>query len=227
MPGDPGAGITDVLIPGVRVTTYLQSATDAAGAKAAAQVYSFSQQSPSPYLQGEVSGRAGSQPHFHHVGRASAHCLDIRPARSRTSAGLAHRRLTPADRADFRVSASSTWDSLPELGPDNLFDPASGKPWLAAATDTQPQLEISWHGIRTIRKVVLEPVDGLAAAPTGVLIGSPAAAGGQRGSRRRSTAQPSPAHRQALPGLLRPCPGARLAILLQASLRSCRRGLPG
>ena len=174
VPGDPGAGITDVLIPGVRVTTYLQSATDSAGAKAAAQVYSFSQQSPSPYLSGEVSGGADLNRIF------------TTPAERRLTAVMSAlpvpgpaldsliASLTPDGPSDFQVSASSTWDSLPELGPDNLFDPASGKPWLAAATDTQPQLAISWHGIRTISEVVLEPADGVAAAPTGVLIGSPA-----------------------------------------------------
>ena len=39
VPGDPGAGITDVLIPGVRVTRYLQAAEDPAGAKTSAVVY--------------------------------------------------------------------------------------------------------------------------------------------------------------------------------------------
>ncbi|HTX84518.1 MAG TPA: alpha-(1-_3)-arabinofuranosyltransferase family protein [Streptosporangiaceae bacterium] len=174
VPGDPGAGISDVLIPGVRVTTYEQAATNASGAKSATQVYSFSQQLPSPYLQSEASGGADLNRIF------------TTSAESRLSASISAlpepgpaldsliASLTPDNASDFRVSASSTWDSLPELGPDNLFEPASAKPWLAAATDTQPQLAISWHGIRTISEVVLEPTDGLAAAPTGVLIGSPA-----------------------------------------------------
>ena len=158
----------------MRVTTYLQSATDAAGAKAAAQVYSFSQQSPSPYLHGEASGRADLNRAFTtSAERRLSASISALPVPGPALDSLID-SLTPADRADFRVSASSTWDSLPQLGPDNLFNPASGRPWLAAATDTQPQLEISWHGFRTIRKVVLEPADGVAAAPTGVLIGSPA-----------------------------------------------------
>jgi arabinofuranan 3-O-arabinosyltransferase len=174
VPGDPGAGISDVLIPGVRVTTYQQSAADPAGAKAAAQAYSFSQQLPSPYVQSEASGGADLNRIFTTSAErrltASISALpEPGPALDSLIASL-----TPDYPSDFQVSASSTWDSLPELGPDNLFERASGKPWLAAATDTQPQLAISWHGIRTISEVVLEPADGLAAEPSGVLIGSPA-----------------------------------------------------
>ncbi|HEY2077529.1 MAG TPA: alpha-(1-_3)-arabinofuranosyltransferase family protein, partial [Streptosporangiaceae bacterium] len=174
VPGGPGAGISDVLIPGVRVTTYLKAASDAAGTEAAADVYSFSQQLPSPYLQSDQSLPADLNRIF------------TTPANSRLTASISARpdpgpalnslieSLTPAGRSDFRVSASSTWASLPELGPDNLFQPGSGKPWLAAATDPQPELEISWHGRRTIRGIVLQPADGMAAAPTGVLVASPA-----------------------------------------------------
>jgi arabinofuranan 3-O-arabinosyltransferase len=173
VPGNPGAGISDVLIPGVRVTTYLKAASDAAGAKAAADSYSFSQQLPSPYLQSDQSWPA------------SLNRIFTTPAKSRLTASISARpeagpalaslieSLTPANRSDFRVSASSTWESLPELGPGNLFEPSSGKPWLAAATDPQPELKMSWHGRRTISKIVLQPADGLAAAPTSVLIVSP------------------------------------------------------
>jgi len=173
VPGDPGAGISDVLIPGVRVTTYLKAASDAAGREAAADSYSFSQQPPSPYLQSDQSWPADLDRIF------------TTPAKSRLTASISARpdpgpaleslieSLTPADRSDFRVSASSTWESLPELGPDNLFEPSSGKPWLAAATDPQPVLKISWHGLRTISKIVLQPAEGLATEPASVLIVSP------------------------------------------------------
>jgi arabinofuranan 3-O-arabinosyltransferase len=173
VPGGLGAGISDVLVPGVRVTTYLKAASDAVGAGAAADVYSFSQQLPSPYLQSDQSWPADLNRIF------------TTPAKSRLTASISARpdpgpaldslieSLRPVGRAEFRVSASSTWNSLPELSPDNLFEPTGGKPWLAAATDPQPRLEISWHGRRTIREIVLQPADGVAAAPTGVLVGSP------------------------------------------------------
>jgi arabinofuranan 3-O-arabinosyltransferase len=48
VPGAPGAGFTSVLIPGVKVTRYLQPAEDPAGAAAASTVYSFHQQVSSP-----------------------------------------------------------------------------------------------------------------------------------------------------------------------------------
>ena len=47
--GNPGAGISDVLIPGVRVTRLLQPAEDPAGQQAASAVFSFHQQVPSPF----------------------------------------------------------------------------------------------------------------------------------------------------------------------------------
>ena len=46
--GYPGAGISDVLIPGVRVTRLLQPAQDPVGSQAASAVFSFHQQVPSP-----------------------------------------------------------------------------------------------------------------------------------------------------------------------------------
>src|SRR5262249_56490061 len=46
--GYPGAGISDVLIPGVQVTRLLQPAQDPAGSQAASTVFSFHQQVPSP-----------------------------------------------------------------------------------------------------------------------------------------------------------------------------------
>ena len=51
MPGEAGAGISDVQIPGVHVTRFLKPAEDAAGGKAPAVVFSFSQQVSSPYNQ--------------------------------------------------------------------------------------------------------------------------------------------------------------------------------
>src|SRR5439155_18431831 len=47
--GYPGAGISDVLIPGVQVTRLLQPAQDPAGRQAATTVFSFHQQVPTPF----------------------------------------------------------------------------------------------------------------------------------------------------------------------------------
>ncbi len=173
VPGDPGAGISDVLIPGVRVSRYLQPAQSMAGARAPAVTYSFSQPAPSQFdLASATSGQ-----------------LD-RMFRTTTSAALTARisaepvpgpalqaliaKLTPPTRKQFQVTASSTWNYLPEFDPVNLFRPGTDKPWIAGASDPHPQLKLTWHGKRRITRLVLKSAFGLAAAPTGVLIGSPA-----------------------------------------------------
>jgi arabinofuranan 3-O-arabinosyltransferase len=173
VPGDPGAGITDVLIPGVRVARYLQVAQDAAEAKTSAVVYSFSRSLPSPDGGRSQFARTPLDRIFA-TARSS-------PLTARLSAvpepGAALQalitKLSPRKKTQFRVTATSTWESLPVFGPDNLFEPGTGMPWLASASDPHPTLELTWHGRRTISKLVLKPALGLATAPTGVLIGSP------------------------------------------------------
>ena len=60
-PGFPGVGITDVLIPGVKVTSYLQPPEDPAGQAAPAVTYSFSQPAPTPYDGAITVTSAGSR----------------------------------------------------------------------------------------------------------------------------------------------------------------------
>ena len=54
----PGAGISDVLIPGVQVTRLLQPAEDPAGRQAASVVFSFRQQVPSPFAFADPTATA-------------------------------------------------------------------------------------------------------------------------------------------------------------------------
>lgn len=174
-PGYPGAGITDVEIPGVRVTNYLQPAEDPAGERAAATVYSFSQQVSASYQS--QSGQSASQGLDRIFVTPSASRLTARiTALPEPGAGLDSlvRRLTPVGKGDLQVTASSTWNSDPEFGPDNLFNSKTDVPWLDGAGDPQPALGISWRGKRAIREIVLAPSDGVATMPTSVLIGSPA-----------------------------------------------------
>ena len=56
--GYPGAGISDVLIPGVRVTRLLQPAQDPAGRLAASADFSFHQQVPSPFALADPAATA-------------------------------------------------------------------------------------------------------------------------------------------------------------------------
>ena len=174
VPGNPGAGISDVLIPGVTVSSYLETPTSTVGAKAPADAYSFTQQLTSPYGQdgppaGTALDRIFTTPANSGLYASITAVPDPGPALESLIAGL-----TPRARSDFWVSASSIWDSLPALGPANLFEPGTSMPWLAGAADPQPRLEIRWRGRRTIREIVLQPAYGLAAAPISVLVGSPA-----------------------------------------------------
>ncbi len=176
VPGEAGAGISDVLIPDVHVTRFLRPAEDAAGARARAFVVSFSQQVSSPYSQD--SQYQASTPQLDRVfdtpatATLSARITAVPEPGPALEALIS--KLSPAARSQFQVTASSIWDALPEFGPDNLFLPGSGKPWLSSGNDPHPVLELAWHGRRTIGNIVLRSAYGLATAPTGVLIGSPA-----------------------------------------------------
>jgi arabinofuranan 3-O-arabinosyltransferase len=179
VPGQVGAGISDVLIPGVKVTRFLKPAEDAAGARAPAVAFSFSQSVSSPYNQDSKANviPANSQQLDRVFHTAAAETLsagisavpDPGPALEALISQLA-----PTGRSQFGVTASSIWDALPEFGPDNLFQTGTGKPWLSSEVDPHPPLELTWHGVRAIRKIVLKPAYGLATAPTGMLIESPA-----------------------------------------------------
>ena len=174
VPGNPGAGVSDVLIPGITVSSYLEAATNPSGAKAAAVAYSFTQQLSSPYGQsGEPAEPALNRIFTTPSAAALATSITAMPD---PGAGLQAliTGLTPRGRRNFSVTASTTWNSLPALGPDNLFEPGTARPWLAGAVDPQPRLEIRWRGRRSIREIVLQPAYGLGAAPISVLVGSPA-----------------------------------------------------
>jgi arabinofuranan 3-O-arabinosyltransferase len=166
-PGGGGAGITDVFVPGVRVTTYLRSAEDvAAGSQAPAIAYSFTQQ-PGTAAAGQQLDRLFVTPAAEPF---TARLTAVPVAGQGLTALLA--KLTPAGRASFRVTASSSWDSLPEFGPGSMYEPTARLPWISRAGDPHPQLVFSWHGRRTISKLVLGGAYDEASTPTGVLIGA-------------------------------------------------------
>jgi arabinofuranan 3-O-arabinosyltransferase len=172
VPGNPGAGITDVLIPGVRVTSYLQPAQDPAGATAPAMAFSFSQPAASA-AQGST-GISADLNRLFDLPTASLLRANISAVPQPGPAlDALISRLVPATKSEFRVSVSSTWDDLPEFSAYHLFGKTPGMPWLAASGDSNPTLEISWHGLRTIRRLDLQSAFGISAAPAGVLIGSP------------------------------------------------------
>ncbi len=169
--GAPGAGFTDVLIPGVRVTRYLQPAEDPAGTQAASTVYSFRQEAPSPAA---APGPQASQVLARTFQVPAAQSFSVTAAAVAVPGAALDRlvgSLAPAGRSTFQVSASSTWDSLLQYGPDNLFS-GSGPPWIASPADSTPVLHLTWPGSRTIGELILSPASG-AAFPTSVEIASP------------------------------------------------------
>jgi arabinofuranan 3-O-arabinosyltransferase len=165
-PGGPGAGITDVTIPGVRVASYLQPAQDQTGPDPS---FSFHR------ATGEVLGLPGDWP------EATLNRTFTTPAAGRfqVSAGVTAvpgaalnallDRLGSAASAQLHVSATSTFASLPSLRPQNLLD---GTGWIAAGPDATVRLR--WNGQRSIDEIRLATATvGIAAEPTRVLISSP------------------------------------------------------
>jgi arabinofuranan 3-O-arabinosyltransferase len=171
-PSGPGAGIRDVLIPGLTVRSYLQPAEAGTGRLARAQVFSFSQQLPSPGLLADAAAYpvlartfvTSGQRRFRVAASAVAlpgHALDSL---------LSH--LARPGRRSLSVSASSTLGSLPRLSPANLFSPRNPGPWIAGSA--HPVLRVRWHGERRIGLLRLTPAYGFAAAPESVRVASPA-----------------------------------------------------
>ena len=170
--GGLGAGFSGVLIPGVKVTRYLQPAEDPAGTAAASTVYSFHQQAdPAATANGsgsQVLARTFQAPAGPQVSVTASAVATQGAALDRLISGLA-----PAGRSTFQVTATSTWDSLVRYSPDNLFSSASGMPWIANAADQNPLLHVTWPGLRTISEIVLSPASGSVAFPSTVEVASP------------------------------------------------------
>jgi arabinofuranan 3-O-arabinosyltransferase len=171
--GNPGAGISNVLIPGVRVTRYLKPAEDsAAGVSASAVAFSFHQSAPAP---AGVADRAATEP----IARLFSLPVPLRlgvtaSAVAQPSDGLDTLlgRLARPQRTALLVSASSTWGDLPEFGADNLFNPKTSTPWISGSSN--PVISASWHRARRISEIVVQPAYGFAAAPTKIKVTSPA-----------------------------------------------------
>ncbi|HEX5288540.1 MAG TPA: alpha-(1-_3)-arabinofuranosyltransferase family protein, partial [Streptosporangiaceae bacterium] len=128
-----GAGISDVLIPGVRVQRLLRPAQDPAGQRAPVQTFSFAQQLPSPALL----GGAAAYPPLARTFTTTAATAPLRlTATAMALPGPALTallsRLTPPAAGQLRVTATSTLGSLPALAPAQLL--SSPPPRAAAAT---------------------------------------------------------------------------------------------
>jgi len=170
VPGAPGAGISDVLIPGVRVTRLLQPAQDPAGQQAPAVTFSFHQQVPSPLTL--VSPAAApalartfstAQPAEEQLG-ASA----LAVPGQKLDAILD--QIPPPAKGVLQVTVTSTPGSLPSRFPASLLAGSGSQAW--SADTAQPVIHLSWRGKRRISSVLVQAATGLT-APVTVKITSP------------------------------------------------------
>ena len=173
--GNPGAGISDVLIPGVRVTRLLQPAEDPAGQQAAAAVFSFHQQVPSPFAYADPAATPPMARAFT-VARPAALRLQA-SALALPGPGLDALLDTLLARAGppapglLQVSVASTPGALPAGFPASLISGSAGMPWTA---DTpSPVIHLSWHGRRRIASLIVQPAAGLPSTPLTVKVTSP------------------------------------------------------
>jgi arabinofuranan 3-O-arabinosyltransferase len=162
VPGNPGAGIREVLIPGVRVTRYLQPPQDPAGPAAATTAFSFHQPPPAPAGQVNQGATVPIARIFTLPAPLQLQLTAMAVAQPSTALQDLVGRLAPPRRSSLLVSASSTFGSLPEFGPDNLFS-GSSTPWISGSAN--PVLHLNWIGFRRISRIVVQPAFGFAAAP--------------------------------------------------------------
>ena len=170
-PGGPGAGIRDVLVPGVRVTSFLQPAEDAAGRLAPSLAFSFQQQIPSPATLANAAAYPPLARTFVTPGPEMLRMTATAVALPGKALDALLGRLAPASRRAIHVSASSTLGSLPSLAAANLFSGTKAAPWIAGSQN--PVIRLSWHGDRHIGEMILAPAYGFASAPGSVKITSP------------------------------------------------------
>ncbi|MGH3255969.1 MAG: alpha-(1-_3)-arabinofuranosyltransferase domain-containing protein [Streptosporangiaceae bacterium] len=167
----PGAGISDVLIPGVRVTRLLQPAEDPAGRQAASVVFSFSQQVPSPFAFADPTATAPMTRTFTVADPAT---LDLEAsALAMPGPGLDALldRIGPPGPGLLQVSVASTPGAEPPGFPASLISGSGTMPWTA---DTpSPVIHLSWHGQRRIASLIVRPAAGLPSTPRTVEVTSP------------------------------------------------------
>jgi arabinofuranan 3-O-arabinosyltransferase len=172
VPGGPGAGFTEIDIPGVTVTRYAEPAQDQVGRQAGTVAFSFHRQLPSPASLADVAAyppmarvfTTSSQSSFRLSGSA------IAVPGAGLDALLA--ALAPVPKHGIEVTASSTLGSLPALAPSNLFRAGKPGPWIAGAP--YASLRLRWQGKRTIKRMVVQSAQGVSAAPESIKITSPA-----------------------------------------------------
>ncbi|HEV3069500.1 MAG TPA: hypothetical protein VGY50_16715, partial [Streptosporangiaceae bacterium] len=171
----PGAGISDVLIPGVKVTRLLQPASDLAGRQAASVAFSFRQQVPSPFAYADPAATAPMARSFT-VARPTT--LRLRAAAlALPGAGLdalldaLSARAGPPGPGELQVSVASTPGGEPPGFAASLISGSVRTPWTAETTS--PVIHLRWRGLRSVGSMIVRPAAGLPSTPLTVKITSP------------------------------------------------------
>src|SRR5690242_19806668 len=169
--GYPGAGISDVLIPGIRVTRLLQPAQDPASRQAASAVFSFHQQVPSPSA---LADPAATAPMARTFTVASPVTLRPRaPALALPGPGLDALlgKVSPPGPGLLQVSVAGNPAAEPPGFPASLVSGSGSMPWTAESAS--PVIHLSWHGQRRVDSLIVRPARGLPSTPQTVKITSP------------------------------------------------------
>jgi len=170
-PGRPGAGISDVLIPGVRVTRLLQPAEDPAGRQAASVAFSFHQQVPSPFSFADPRAVPPMARTYTLAGQAALVLRASALALPGPGLDALLDKIRPPGRGVLQVSAASTPGAQTAQFPVSLFSGSGGATWIADTAD--PVIHLSWQGKRRITSLIVAPAAGGASSPLAVKITSP------------------------------------------------------
>ena len=164
--GGANAGIQSISIPGLHVQPYLKPPQEAIGDGAKQTVFSFAttQVDPTSILRAEpepVMARTFSTPRST---RATVTGTVI-PEKGKALNDL-------FGSSALHVSASSTFDNLPSLRPDNLFDEQIDTEWIANGRNAT--LKMSWPQPKVLSQVsVVFARAQITAKPEEILIKSP------------------------------------------------------
>jgi arabinofuranan 3-O-arabinosyltransferase len=169
--GYPGAGISDVLIPGVRVNRLLQPAEDPAGRQAASAVFSFHQQVPSPFAFADPAAVPSMARTFTVPGPATWQLHASALAVPGPGVDALLDQISPPGAGVLQVSVALTPGQRSAGFPASLISGSGGVPW--TADTASPVIHLSWHGQRRIASLIVRPAVGLPSAPQTVKITSP------------------------------------------------------
>jgi arabinofuranan 3-O-arabinosyltransferase len=169
--GYPGAGISDVLIPGVRVTRLLQPAQDPAGRQAASAVYSFHQQVPSPSALADPVATAPMARTFTLAAPVTLHPQASALAVPGPGLDALLGKIGPPGPGLLQVSVAGNPAAEPAGFPASLISGSGSMPWTAESAS--PVIHLSWHGQRRIGSLIVRPARGLPSTPQTVQITSP------------------------------------------------------